>query len=820
MNIKRIALCALSGITCLSMMAVPARRGVRTFQQPDGSYVSLQLIGDEHFHSYATVDGLAAEKADDGFFYLRSAEGRSDIKVSSIQPGSNIDLTKFGVKKFINDSQNSIKARKAARKSQSAKAHKRQVPSVGSPKIPIILVQYKDVKFKDSDPKATFTNFFSKGDKSAYQYFVDQSNGKYTPQFEVFGPYTLPGNRSTYGGNEYDFWGNSVDKAVGKMVAEGCNGLNSQINFADYDNDGDGECDVVVVLYAGDGEASSYDDDAENAVWPCQWTLAESDYGKSLTLDGTKVDKFAVFNELYGLDLNKIDGIGTFCHEFSHCIDLPDFYDTQYGPHFGMGHWSLMDYGSYNDDGFTPIGYSAYEKEFMGWIEIEEAKENTKYNLPVLNQKNIATDKAVKITNPKDKNEYYIIENRANQGWDKFMPAEGLMIYHVTYDENIWINNTVNDEDMQRMTPIPADNSLKMDKENYYGEIYYNINEEDLKGDLWPWNGNNELTDTSKPAAKVNTGGLMGKPVTEITRNNDGTISFWTMKAALPPVATPSNIAHSVTSATSAVVSWEAVAGDVSYTLEVKPHRDIKYTLVSSTDFATEASTWSTENYTNVEDGAIRLGSSKNGGAVISPAFNSDEQGIVTVVADAKAWSNDNSNLIVKAVNASGTVLDTQSFSLTSSYEEYTAVLNVPASSSVKIRIEAKAKARLFLSNVDIYNGDASDISPLVKAPADEATRTITGITTNSYEITGLTEGGKYDYRVKAVPNDSDAMSDSPWSPTSIIDLSDTTAIDAIVEEGDVEIFTLQGLRLNSLPSERGFYIVRSNGKSHKVLVK
>lgn len=61
----------------------------------------------------------------------------------------------------------------------------------------------------------------------------------------------------------------------------------------------------------------------------------------------------------------KVEGIGTFCHEFSHCLGLPDFYDTNYNGHFGMASWSLMDSGSYNDDGYTPIGYSAYEKEFM-----------------------------------------------------------------------------------------------------------------------------------------------------------------------------------------------------------------------------------------------------------------------------------------------------------------------------------------------------------------------------------------------------------------------------------------------------------------------
>ncbi|MDE5808146.1 MAG: M6 family metalloprotease domain-containing protein, partial [Muribaculaceae bacterium] len=330
-----------------------------------------------------------------------------------------------------------------------------------------------------------------------------------------------------YGGNDYS----GEDKGLGKMVAEGALGLDREIDYSKYDNDGDGVCDVLIILYAGDGEASSYDRDAENAIWPCQWSLSSSDYGKSLTLDNTLINKFAVFNELNGSNLRKIDGIGTFCHEFSHCLGLPDFYDTNYGQLFGMGPWSLMDSGSYLDDGYTPIGYSAYEKEFMGWIDIEEGKKNTYYSLPVLNQVNAATDKAVRLTNPADPDEYFILENRRRQGWDKYMDAEGLLIYHVTYSASAWENNNVNDFPMQRMTPVPCDNNLKMDAYSYYGKTQYRINDADLRGDLWPYKGNDSFTDNSLPAQKVNTGNLLGKPVTGIVINSDGTASFWLMKS-------------------------------------------------------------------------------------------------------------------------------------------------------------------------------------------------------------------------------------------------------------------------------------------------
>lgn len=821
MNIRRLTLMSLMVLVCFGMLAVPAKKGLRTFTQPDGSTIHLQLIGDEHFHTYATKNGLAAERGEDGFFYLRSAEGRSDIKINAINANLNADLSKFSVRQVIKTNNNLINSRKA-RKAATVNKHKRQVPCIGSPRIPVLLVQYQDYKFKDPDPKATFTSFFTQGKNSAYQYFTDQSNGKYTPKFDVYGPFTLPKNRAYYGEN--DFYG--YDKYTCTMVAQGCMGLDSEINYSQYDNDGDGECDVVIILYAGDGEASSYDDDAENAIWPCQWQLSAegSDYGKALKLDNTTVDKFAVFNELNGLDLSKIDGIGTFCHEFSHCIDLPDFYDTEYGPHFGMAHWSIMDYGSYNNDGYTPLGYSAYEKEFMGWIDIEEAKENTFYTLPALNQKNIDTDKAVRITNNADPNEYYILENRKKQGWDEYLPTEGLFIYHVTYDENIWINNTVNDEDMQRMVPIPADNSLKIDRESYMGQVYYSINEADLIGDLWPYKGNNALTDTSAPAAKVNTGKLMGKPITEITKNNDGTISFWTMKGMAQSLDIPSSISHQVLSSSSAKIAWQPLAEDVTYTLEIREHKDVEDYLIASYNYD-EMESWASSGYTIVEEneGGIRLGSSKQLGAITSPKFKSGKEGFVTVNISSKYYNNDESDIKVSLLNSNGSIIESFTYSLTSYYNDQIHTFKTAPDSEVAIKIETiQNKKRAYISSINIFNCEDISSLELQMAAENDDIRTYNGITTNSFTLTDLNENGKYDYRLKAVPNEGSEFSESKWSPYYLLDLAMTpvVSIETIGSPEDVEYFTLQGLKLNSTPMEKGIYIRCTNGKTQKIIIK
>lgn len=492
---------AVALVSSVTALAVPARPVWRILKQPDGSDLKVMTVGDERMHYYVDSEGRALLPDADGFLLPADEKQLADMRATA------------------------LRLRAASEENVSRANSASKVPHSGSPRIPILLVQYRDYKFRSSNPAATFEEFFNKGNVSAYSYFNHQSRGNFTPQFDVYGPVTLAGRRVDYGGNN----AGGIDKGIGKMVAQACLALDPKIDFARYDNNADGRCDVVIILFAGDGEASSSAYDAADAIWPCQWTLTGSDYGEALTLDNTRINAFAVFNEIEGVSLSKIDGIGTFCHEFSHCLGLPDFYDTNYGPHFGMSTWSVMDYGSYNNDGYTPLGYSAYEKEFMGWMEIPEAEYDRRYTLQPLGQRNIP-DQAVKLTNPADPNEFYILEARMKRLWDYFMPAEGLLITHFTYDESAWRGNQVNDFDLQRATIIPADNSLKMNRISNYGQSYFTADSADWAGDLWPYGNNHALTDSSEPAARVNTGSFMGKPITEIVRNADGSVSFWAMK--------------------------------------------------------------------------------------------------------------------------------------------------------------------------------------------------------------------------------------------------------------------------------------------------
>lgn len=553
--------------------AIPAIPTPLNFTQSDGSSITVRLVGDEWFSTYVTTDGYTLERATNGDFYYKAGTAVSKVMAHNVDKRSQAEM------QFIAANADEMQFSGAAVTQQINKANARKavavkanadVPQVGSPRIPIVLVQYSDFKMRSSNPASTFQGQFNTNTRSALQYFKDQSNEQYTPQFDILGPVTLSKTRAYYGARTTS----DNDAKPGSMVGEAVKQL-TNVDWSLYDNDKNGSVDVVIILYAGPGEAQGAN---SNAIWPHQWYLSSAYYyGRSdynaFYQNGVKIDKYACFCETSGSSDygTSVDGIGTFCHEFSHCLGLPDYYETTYANgYFGMGNWSLMNSGSYLGNSKCPAGYTAYEKEFMGWMQIPTAVANTKYTLNNIDSKNC---NAVRIYNPQSSNEYYILENRGKTGWNSYQAASGLMINHITYSATAWSSNTVNNSQPQRMTIIPADNKLTTASES---------------GDLYPYNGNNKLTDTSTPAASLNTGTqkLMGKPITEITKNSDGTVSFWFCKDYVKEIPTIAKVAQQDITIDQFKVSWNAVANAQSYTLNVTgPDFDETYENLEVTSF-------------------------------------------------------------------------------------------------------------------------------------------------------------------------------------------------------------------------------------------
>ena len=559
----------------IAAMAVPAKPGWHTIKQSDGTLLKVQAVGNAFNHALLTSDGLTVAQGKDGdFFYTSTLTGLTAVRAH--EPGDR----SASENAFVAAQRGNLKMEYKSYPQQSQQGPRigtggsneaSGVPSIGQRRIPIILVEFKDKKFNNT--RQDIIDEMLTGNKSVVQYFRDQSNGLYEPEFDVFGIYCLSQNRQYYGGNR-----NGSDKGLGAMVSEACElAAAAGVSFIPYDTNSDDYCDVVIVIYAGVGEAQAAYTHPE-AIWPCNWDLASASYygyggnGAFRPNNGDPyVNTFAVFNELYGDNDNgtTIDGIGTFTHEFGHCLGLPDMYDTGNGNHYGMGYWDIMCMGCYNDNGFTPPGYSAYEKVFMGWIEMITPRPGTYYTLPVFNQKQAATDKAVCIKSDVNQNEFFIFENRKKQGWDRYMPAEGIMVTHVTYVPGRWSDNTVNNENVQLMQLVCADNTWSYENETT---------------DLWPQGNKRDLTDNSTPATKLflrangtvtSSAGYLGKPVTDMVINPDGTASFWYMKGmAAGPVISAStdfidfgDVMMGDSGTATLHVIGEALTGDVTLTI-------------------------------------------------------------------------------------------------------------------------------------------------------------------------------------------------------------------------------------------------------------
>ena len=301
----------------------------------------------------------------------------------------------------------------------------------------------------------------------------------------------------------------------------------TQVNFADYDWDGDGEADQVYLIYAGYGEAANSNTLA-NTIWQHEWNLEEAGY--SLTIDGVRINTYGCSSELNGDSGGSMDGIGTACHEFSHCLGIPDLYDTSGNGNYGMDEWDLMDYGSYAGDGYRPVGYNSYERWVSGWLQPTELSSPCFVkDMKALSE----SPEAYIVYNDAHPTEYYLLENRQGTGNDEEIPSSGMLVIHVDYDYNAWETNTINNRSYhQRFTIIPADNQ-RTSATNF--------------ADTYPGTmRNTSLTDTSTPAAALynaNKDGrkFMGKPITEISESLQGLVSFTFMGGRdgqpLPPTS-------------------------------------------------------------------------------------------------------------------------------------------------------------------------------------------------------------------------------------------------------------------------------------------
>ena len=380
----------------------------------------------------------------------------------------------------------------------------------------VVLASFSDQAFAVASPVSMWNPIFNEEGYhegsycgSVHDYFYDQSYGKLNLSFDLYHtPLSQP--RTRYRSTSKD------DENSQYLVQDIVDQLALQpIDWSQYDWDADGYVDQLLIIYAGMGQN---DGGGAYSIWPHQWWLSEHvdpDTQKPCqprTVTGTDgktytIDAYCAVQERG----NNRGSFGTICHEYTHCFGFPDFYSS--GSSY-VRQWDLMDYGNNNGNGYRPCGYSAHERWLMGWLTPTELTAET----AVASMVALADGgEAYLIRNDGHADEYYIVENRQQTGWDSALPGSGLLVFHIDYDEAVWTGIDV--------MPNPG-------KDNRYTLFHANNSQSTslTSGWAYPYKDNDALTNTSSPAATLihkNADGtlLMSKPITEMALS-DGLASF------------------------------------------------------------------------------------------------------------------------------------------------------------------------------------------------------------------------------------------------------------------------------------------------------
>ena len=546
---KRIAVVGLMLLIAIVCRAVKANPQPFTVVQPDGKPLTVVLYGDEYEHYSATTDGvLLFHKGNDYFVASVDAEGMlsaTSVLAHNAGQRSQEELTAIGQQQRECFHKH-LQARARRRTESITTSVSNYFPHTGSPRAVVILAEFSDEKFKHDSltTHEIFDLYLNSTEKprhdaevslgyntgSVAQYFAEVSYGLFTPSFDVYGPVCVPGTMASYGKSE----------SVSQLMKDALAALDPEIDLTQYDENGDGEIDLVYIIYAGYGE--NYSGNSENCIWPKAGTMG------NVSHQGKSVVRYGVHCEMGGVkgSSDRINGIGLFCHEFSHTLGLPDLYtNATPSDDLGMEDWDLMDGGEYLglNIGTAPCEYSAWEREVMGWREMETLTENGEYELRKLSEEQ---GRAFRIEFEGRPHEYIYLENIQRIGWNRNARGHGMLAVHVRYNSDVVSsgdhpNNSASST--KRVTVVPADGHLyssytvKTDitREPDRQEEIQNEYLESYRCDPFPGNLNiTEITDeTDIHFVTFDGEQLLGKPITNI-QERGGVIRFTFLPNPIP----------------------------------------------------------------------------------------------------------------------------------------------------------------------------------------------------------------------------------------------------------------------------------------------
>jgi M6 family metalloprotease-like protein len=567
------------------------------YNLPDGTTITIKLMGDEKVKWAETADGFSILLNKDGYYEytMQNAEGdmvRSGVRANNKSNRSSEEiafLSKVSPNLRFSKSQTSALKQIWEIREQEIKSAK-AFPPTGNRKLVCILIGFKDKPFGK-----TYQDFNSLFNQVGYtaggatgsvkDYHTENSYGQLNLTVDVAGPYTAAENMAFYGAND----ASDNDVKPRELVREAVILANPDVNYADYDNDNDGVVDAVYIIYAGYGEEAG---GGADAIWAHAWSIYNYPTSAGTILDGKRIGSYSCSAELRGNTGTNITRIGVICHEFGHVLGAPDYYDTDYdtgGQFIGTGLWDLMAGGTWNGGGASPAHHNGFTKVVVfDWATATVL--NTQQSVTLNNASENKT--SFYRINTSTTGEYFFIENREKHKFDAGIPGSGMLIYHV-HSGVFNVGNKINTTHPQRMYVVSQNASMDPTSEP---SSYGNINFASAA-----WTGalatKNAFTDASLPSSKSWAGANTEKPITNISRNaTNKTVSFDFMATSTPRVTFFSEgfeglvfppIGWTVES-TVTNFSWKITTGYGGDGIVVNPQEGTKFAFVQWQDAANQ----------------------------------------------------------------------------------------------------------------------------------------------------------------------------------------------------------------------------------------